>query len=236
VTGWRAYAGEPGDGLDSGLYNAQALSTLLVPRQRYSAFVSSEVSPRRGLRLFAQGQFGHRATLQTLAPATLGGFSVAASNAYNPFGRDFLDGDLWRRVVEAGPQVHTQTVNAAGLVGGAEGSIPGVVGSEEWRWSLSGSYALARTALHTDGNLDASRVAAALGPSFIANDGSPRCGSPAAPIDGCVPLDVFDGAGSMTPAMIDWIRYKGFGRERSERLGGRRRRRRGLRAARRTVR
>lgn len=47
-------------------------------------------------------------------------------------------------------------------------------------------------------------------PSHLGPDGSPRCGTPETPIPGCVPLNLFDGVGTITPAMLRYVGYTGI--------------------------
>src|SRR6185436_14018968 len=46
-----------------------------------------------------------------------------------------------------------------------------------------------------------------LGPSFINSNGVPTCGTPAAPIPGCVPMNILAPAPSITPAMRDYVSF-----------------------------
>ncbi|MCG8434138.1 MAG: TonB-dependent receptor, partial [Gammaproteobacteria bacterium] len=49
------------------------------------------------------------------------------------------------------------------------------------------------------------RLEQALGPSFIDDDGNAVCGTPGNVIAGCVPLNLFQGPGSITLEMLDYV-------------------------------
>ena len=60
-------------------------------------------------------------------------------------------------------------------------------------------------------------MASGLGPSFIDEGGTPRCGTQG-PLPGpgdddtiadCVPINLLDGAGSLTPEMVEYLSFRG---------------------------
>lgn len=60
------------------------------------------------------------------------------------------------------------------------------------------------TALNT-GNFHLPNLTQALGPSFMAANGTVECGTPDNVIAGCVPLNALSGPGGYTPAMLNYI-------------------------------
>jgi iron complex outermembrane recepter protein len=60
------------------------------------------------------------------------------------------------------------------------------------------------------GNLNLVHLYEALGPSFMGSNGQVQCGTPGNVIAGCVPLNVFSGAGGLTPAEINYLNYNTF--------------------------
>jgi iron complex outermembrane receptor protein len=134
---------------------------------------------------------------------------VSADNHYNPFGRPFID--VRRRMVEAGPRLERQSSHTLQLFLGIEGDVPEDASFlRGWRWDLSYGNGQNRTTSMFEGNQVRSRIQNALGPSHVGPDGSPRCGTPEAPIDGCVPLNLFGGAGTITPEMLSYVGYTGI--------------------------
>jgi len=121
---------------------------------------------------------------------------VSALNPYNPFGFDLVSSGnmslIGRRPVEGGARIFEQEVNtqyfATGLVGQFE------TGSRSWFWDVNGMYSKNKAEQTNYGSYDIFKVNMALGDPAV-------CAATA----GCVPLNIFGGAGSITPAMLDWI-------------------------------
>ena len=64
----------------------------------------------------------------------------------------------------------------------------------------------ARTSVNSPGPMpDDRKLVLAVGPSYFDATGTAHCGSAAAPIASCVPLNLFGPPGSLTPAMLDYI-------------------------------
>ncbi|HWN66833.1 MAG TPA: TonB-dependent receptor, partial [Haliangium sp.] len=164
-------------------------------------------------RAFFEATYSNRKSDQQLAPEplfTFGLLTVSEDNVYNPFGRDFID--VRRRMVEAGSRRTIQDVHTFRLVTGLDGRLPeGLPALQGWRWSLAFNYGRTEAKQIAEGNLMRSRLRAALGPSFMGGaDGmTPTCGTPTAPIPGCVPLDLFHGIGTITQPMLDYVTFTG---------------------------
>ncbi|WP_428269542.1 TonB-dependent receptor domain-containing protein [Haliangium sp.] len=204
VVGWRefAFTGNSDDGTGD-FFNYQPDNYLVTPQERAHGFASGHyrIGPVRG---FGEASFLRRRSEQQVAPTPLftitNGLTVSADNVYNPFGRDFID--IRRRMVEAGPRRFTQEADTLRLVAGVDGELP-----QGWGWELSYSYGRTESTNERHGALQLDRLAAALGPSFVDEHGQPRCGTPTSPlIDGCVPLNLFGGPGTITPEMLAYLR------------------------------
>ena len=75
------------------------------------------------------------------------------------------------------------------------------IGDRYWAWDVGYTYAENQQLDITIGLQQGAALVQALGPSFDADPGAgfvPRCGTPAAPILNCVPLNIFGGPGSIT--------------------------------------
>ncbi len=190
------------DGPANDRYNFNPFEDLVQDSRRLSAFVEARVPVGARLEVFAEALYHRRDSDTQLAPLPF--FTtretdvvVDAGNFYNPFGETIVDAR--RRLVEAGPRQFVQDNEAWRLVGGVRGEL------EDWSWDVSVNRGGNRVEQRQTGDLLDDRVRAALGPSFVDAGGNPRCGSPAAPVDGCVPLNLFGGAGSITPQMLEWV-------------------------------
>ena len=168
--------------------------------------------------VFIEGLYHHRESSQAAAPEQFLSFidpaptladgtnGIPASNYYNPFGVDLPFAG--RRIVEAPARFMHEDIEVWRLVAGFEGSIGRA------HWEVAAGDARGTSSTRSDGAVAGSRYVSALGPSGPAASGQIVCGQrdpltglvPAANIiPGCVPLDIFDGAGSITPAQLGYL-------------------------------
>ncbi len=215
--GWRPYDGS--GTMDTGegdQYNYQPENYLLTPQTRYSLFATGNYElVKRMVNVFGEASYTNRQSDQLLAPEPLftitEGIVTSANNPYNPFGRDFID--IRRRLVEAGDRRFLEDVDTYRAVVGINGGLPeGMSVLSDWTWDASFIYGRTEGTQTKQGSVVRSRLINALGPGYIDGDGVAQCGSPDAPIDGCVPLDLFGGEGAITPEMLRYIQYTGVAR------------------------
>lgn len=200
---------QPGDfrefvsrGPDNDRFNFNPFEDLLQDSQRLSIFAGSRIALDEHTDYFVEAQWQQRRSDTQLGPLPLltnrlAGVSVAADNLYNPFGEELSDAR--RRLVENGPRVFAQDNQAWRLLAGFAGEW------SAWQWDLSIAFGRNRVEQSKSGDLRADRVALALGPSFEDASGQAVCGTLAQPIPGCVPLNLFGGPGSISPAMLDYV-------------------------------
>lgn len=118
-------------------------------------------------------------------------------------------GATLRRFKELGPRIFSQNVDTMRVGGGFDGSIEALAHLYSW----DAGFVFGENRLSsTDQNLvDNERLARASGPlndCVSVEDETAGTVSPAPPIaSGCVPFDWFGGPGSLTPEMLDYIRY-----------------------------
>jgi iron complex outermembrane recepter protein len=138
------------------------------------------------------------------APPTEGGHPADAY--YNPFGVDVPL--LARRLVEAGNRRTEQEVDLWRALIGLEGGVAG------WTWEVALQNAESEATDVEKGFIALSRLPSALGPSGLDDSGQIVCGSPdpatgrvpaASIIPGCVPLNLFGGAGSITEEQLAYV-------------------------------
>lgn len=187
---------------DADRFNFNPLEDLLQASERTSLFAQGEFDINENLSVFGEALYQQRDSSQTLAPLPFFSnretdVSVSADNIYNPFGEE-LD-DVRRRLVEAGQRSFAQDNTAWRGVLGLKGQVA------DWLWDVSAIHGRNETDQVQSGDLLDSRLRLALGPSFLDASGNAVCGTPEAPIEGCVPLNVFGGAGSITPEMLAYV-------------------------------
>jgi outer membrane receptor protein involved in Fe transport len=200
--------GQDGDAIDdfrpftdADRFNFNPFEDLQQASTRTTLFGSGEWAFDNGLRGWVEALAHHRESGAALAPLPF--FTtretdvvVDENNLYNPFGETLVD--VRRRLVEAGPRRFEQDNDAWRLAAGLDGWIG------QWSWDASLTWGRNETDQRQTGDLLDDRLRTALGPSFLA-DGTPTCGTAANPIPGCVPLNVFGGAGSITEAMLGYV-------------------------------
>jgi outer membrane receptor protein involved in Fe transport len=196
---------------EGSLYNYQPGNYLVTPLTRYNIFANGDYRLHKNVRSFFETSFMNRKSDQKLAPEPVftifEGMPVSGESVYNPFGRDLTD--VRRRMVEAGNRSFIQDVNTFRFVAGLDGNFP-VPALEGWKWESSFNYGRTAATEVKEGLLQLSHVRDAVGPSYRDADGVARCGTPTEPgPEGCVPLDLLGGEGSITPEMLQYLTYTG---------------------------
>jgi len=201
-------------------YNPAQDNYLLTPQQRSALFLNARRDLSETLTASLQVVYNQRLSAQELAPnpimlSTLfGGVNnvvVPADHVHNPFGQPVTSmalrpGGQLRRFEQEADTLRI----AAGLSGILE------TADRFWSWGVDAVYGRYDITANSEGLLDPSRLAMALGPSFRDASGTARCGTPAAVIAGCVPLDAFHGPDALTPEMLDYLYYAGQDRTRTD--------------------
>jgi outer membrane receptor protein involved in Fe transport len=189
-------------------YNFQEANYLYTPSSRTSVYTAGSFQLTPDARGFFDAGFQHRDSQQQLAPLplTLGlfGTPISRNSIYNPFGVDVVDYN--RRLVEDGPRAFQQGINTMHVAVGLRGDAKT---PDDWSWELSYRYSRSDATEHRLGQLVRSRLASALGPSFVDPSSGPTCGTPSRPIFGCVPLNLLSGAGSASPEALAYVGFTG---------------------------
>jgi iron complex outermembrane receptor protein len=192
----------PGDRFNFGPYNY-----LQIPLERYGVFGNFRYELSDAVNFSAKGLWNRRKSRNQAAPLPFGigraagitpvldATTVHATNPFNPFGvtLDATNMDLiYRRFVEGGPRRFHQTVDTVYGVATLDGRVD--LGGRDWYWDVNAAYGRNKADQQMFGNINSSRLRQALGP--IAG-----CAAP------CVPFNFFGGAGSITPAMLDFVTF-----------------------------
>ncbi|MDC8016006.1 TonB-dependent receptor plug domain-containing protein [Tahibacter soli] len=203
-------------------YNYALRNYLQTPQERRSIFAQGRYEITPDLALSAKVFRNERRSAQQLAEPTVsfspfsegpdGELSISPDNVYNPFDEPVIG--VTRRFAEAGPRRFEQKSATTRAHVGVDGLAR--IGSREFTWGVD--YTATRTTQRATGTpyADNSKMALALGPSFFDASGVARCGTPDAPIAGCVPLNLFGPLGSLTPEMLDYVVASVTNRKRSE--------------------
>jgi outer membrane receptor protein involved in Fe transport len=104
---------------------------------------------------------------------------------------------LGRRPVESGGRVFNQDVETGQFSSGFKGYFN--LGGNEWDWDLGYTYGDNTESDITTGLFNTERLATALDSPGVASCASQK---------GCVPFNIFGGAGSITPAMLNYVLFE----------------------------
>ncbi|MCG9730211.1 TonB-dependent receptor [Shewanella sp. Isolate13] len=201
------------DFTDADTYNYNPVNYLQTPYEKLNFFVEGHFDFNDNVSVYSETRLNHRKSRQELAavpydtrydPAYSGttpdGTSfngVSRDNFYNPFGEDVLRSR--RRMLEGGRSFE-QDVTRFQQVIGFEGDL-----GDNYYYDVNYNYGHSSTASTDFGQLYGPNLAKAMGPSFQNADGDIVCGTPDAPIEDCVSMNVFGGPGSVTQEMLDYV-------------------------------
>ncbi|HEX7030208.1 MAG TPA: TonB-dependent receptor [Gammaproteobacteria bacterium] len=189
-------------------FNFAPYNLVITPSRRTAMFgqANFEVAPR--ISLYLRGLYNNRQSVNRAAPepiflgsdAGTGGLgdvtSIHATNPYNPLGYTLEAGMnfllLGRRPVEGGPRIFEQDVDTFYVGAGVRGDFD--LADRVYYWDINAARSRSRADQTTYGSYNIRRIAQALGPVAECN---------ADPF--CVPLNLFGGEGTITPAMLDYI-------------------------------
>lgn len=198
---------------------------LQTPLERKALFAQARFELTPNVAISGDVLFNRRQSAQQLAPPRVGfgsfccggtpaGFDVSPDNVYNPFDDPITA--FQRRFLEDRPRRWQQTVDTSRGHLALDGLFD--VAGRSIAWGVGVSQARADQHETVFPFQDNAKLELALGPSFFDASGIARCGSPSAPIEGCVPLDVFGPPGSITPAMLDYVDAQASNRMETETL------------------
>ncbi|HSN17363.1 MAG TPA: TonB-dependent receptor [Gammaproteobacteria bacterium] len=203
-------------------YNFAPLNYFVTPNERTSFYTEGHYDLADNLTFTTSVLFNKRSSEQALAssPLFLGlagssfvngqPIGVGAANPYNPFGKT-LNGNtatwnpatqdllvfLGRRPVEAGLRLFDQNVQTSQFSSAFKGYFN--LGGNEWDWDLGYTYGDNYESDVTNGLFNTERLATALDSPGVAS-----CKSQ----PNCVPFNIFGGAGSVTPAMLNYVLFE----------------------------
>ena len=193
-------------------YNFAPDNYLLTPQARYALFAKVKHNLTENISFRSEVVYNNRTSAQLLAaiPVTFAGnglfgpnnvFNVSADSFYNPFG--VATTRVQRRLQESGGRRFTQDVDVFHYSGGLEGYFD--FADRPFSWDVGYTFSLNQEQDITTGQVNLNRIAQAVGPSFRNAQGVIQCGTATNVIAGCVPLNLFGGNGSITPAMLGFI-------------------------------
>lgn len=193
-------------------FNFSQFNLMLTPNERKGVFGQTRFEFGNGVSWYTRVLFNQRESLNQAAPEPffLGAGAgtgnryadeilISRTNPFNPFGFDLISTGpnanlilVGRRPIEGGPRRFFQDVDTWYFGTGLEGTWG--VGDRDLFWDLNYVRSSNEANQTNFGSYNIRRIALALGP--VANcNADPQC----------VPLNIFSGPGSITPAMLAYI-------------------------------
>ena len=188
-------------------FNFAPFNFIQTPLERLGGFVQAKQELTPEINLSGKILLNRRKSKNQAAPLPLfvgpdagngnllDTITIDATNPFNPFGLDLGPGTLafiGRRVVEGGPRRYNQTVNTAYATATLDGRFS--IANRDWFWDINGIWGRNRAKQTVFGNINAANLAQALGPVADCTGA-------------CVPFNIFGGAGSITPEMLDFVGF-----------------------------
>lgn len=204
-------------------YNFAPDNYLVTPQERTNIFGQFTQQFTDNIGVTAEVLYNLRKSGQELAAfplqggALLGGLfaegGVDMTNPFNPFGQNVGQGTagnplvgvgaFFRRINEQGPRAFSQNVDTLRVGAALNGNFDTL--GRLFSWDFGYHFTESTNRNIEEGLQNYDRVIKATGPVADCEGAS----------DGCVPLNVFDGPGTITQEMLDYIQYTGISSQRN---------------------
>jgi iron complex outermembrane recepter protein len=181
-------------------FNYQPYNLNVTPQERGALFTKANYQVNDYAEIYGAVIYNHTHSAAQLAPlpfdANADQIVISAQNIYNPFGYDFGGGtavgganpNYTLRMTALSPRYTNATTDS--LISNV--GVKGEIGTTGWNYDANVSYNRKDQTANVSGYLLFSALQNAVGPSFIDPVNGPTCGTPAAPIAGCIPADIFN--------------------------------------------
>jgi outer membrane receptor protein involved in Fe transport len=202
-------------GNGSDLYNYATVNLVMTPQERTGGFLSGSYALTDHVTAYMDSYYNKTTAHFQLAPGvytTAGGVVISADSYYNPFKYDADQFDNNGVLTHhAGDGVEYSSTgnsfgarlsalgNREGFFGttteqvhtGLKGDFP--IGDQTWQWDAGLDYGHIGQTTVTTGLPNLGVLNAGSGPSFLdPTSGQVVCGTPTAPIAGCIPFNAFN--------------------------------------------
>src|SRR6185437_5096340 len=183
-------------GTTNDLYNYAPLNYLVTPQERGSLFAKANYKINDSIEAYTELLYNrtHSAFQEAPLPfdSTADNVMISKNSIYNPFGTDFggnagTNPQAEWRLLGLGAR-RGDTVSASSVV---SFGLKGTLFNTGWAWDLYSMYGRIDQHLTRFGYFFSDKLQNALGPSFIAANGTPTCGTQAAPVANCTPINIF---------------------------------------------
>ncbi|MEO7432077.1 MAG: TonB-dependent receptor, partial [Dokdonella sp.] len=192
-------------------YNYATVNLINAPTERTSAFLNGTYHLTDNVDAYLTVMHSKTSSSSQLAPSVItsgAGLTISADSYYNPFGLNFGPGlnTFALRGAAIGPRRTNATNNVEQVNTGLKGRFD--IGNQNWTWDAGFGYGHTSLIAQKLGLPNLDTLNGSLGPSFLdPATGLVTCGTPDAPIAGCVPINIFNiNNANADPASIAAIR------------------------------
>jgi iron complex outermembrane recepter protein len=185
-------------GGDADFFNFQPLNLVLTPQERGSVFTSANFDLHESVEIYADVVHNYTTSGFQIAPLPFDARSdqviIPTNNVFNPFGIAFggqtepLNPNALWRMEALGNRTSNVDATSDELALGFRGAI----GRSDWTYDSYVSYSRLDQDTTVSGYMLKPLLADAFGPNFIDGTGNVVCGTPAEPIPGCTPVNIFN--------------------------------------------
>jgi iron complex outermembrane receptor protein len=190
-------------------FNFAPFNYMQIPLERFGLFANLKYELADNFNFSVKALWNERRSKNQAAPLPFGvgqaagitpvldSIDIDATNPFNPFGFTLDETNMdfiLRRFVEGGPRRFSQRVETRYLVSTFDGSFG--LFNHDWYWDVNAVYGDNKAKQRMLGNINSDHLRTALGPLAT-------CQATA----GCVPFNIFGGAGSITQEMMDWVTF-----------------------------
>ncbi len=185
------------NGQNADSYNYQPENLILTPQERGTVFAIGDVDINDNIELYTEFLYNYTTSGYKAASLPLDtrndDITIAANSIYNPFGYALggasgVNPNATFRLIAIGNRRNEISSYQGQISTGVRGDIM----ESSWDYDLTLGYGRLDQRTKTDGYLFTSRLKNAVGPSFRGAGGTPTCGTPAAPIASCIPVNIFN--------------------------------------------
>ena len=181
-------------------FNFQPYNLDITPQERGALFTKMNYDINDYASAYTSVIYNHTHSGFQIAPLPFDANSeqiiISKNSIYNPFGSDFGGGaavnganpNFLLRLLGVGDRSSDTT--SASLI--SRVGLKGKFGDSGWQYDASASYNRLDQDATIHGYFFANQLQNAVGPSFIDPANGPTCGTSAAPIPNCTPINIFD--------------------------------------------
>jgi iron complex outermembrane recepter protein len=147
-------------------FNFVDYTYLATPSTQFNIGTHGHYALPLGLDSYFELGYSNRRSSQAQAPGPIQNIDIPASDPNNPFG---VAVRVNRRVVELGPRIYNQDIDAVRAVGGVTGELPSFATLSQLKWDVGFNYGRSSAATEVQNVLNLERLATALNPESCAS-------------------------------------------------------------------